>query len=1535
MKRVLAMSSVDGPEEPKKQLEEPEKEDAVAMANKARADSEAKAQEKQKEDIQRHEKEARLLYEFYGYDEKSIDKHAHIITIGRYKREQNKKKFEKLKLDLENKQNNKRAEIEKGKLSEKKIKQKNIEIAELEIRILYCNSKIEDAQTHYELFDKINTKATLTPTPKTLDILKNQTVRINNAIQTQRKLLTTLKKNALASAKAARSLSEENLKLAKDLLTKSPREAMEGIQNIRGKKAIKENKAVLAYIQCERNKRDSEIDYQFSRKIFENAVRDASKEADATKELKEQLASLTTAINEREGYKKELVAAENRLLDNFNAEVSFAEKIAKMNENSRKLGAKNKDKEIAALEKQLEDRQLEDKQLIRQIDDANRLYSFSNYLIIAEAAKEGDTKKLAKKLTNLKVAANRQKIYRKKLEAVEKKILNANTNKPKTENNKERNELTKTQLEREKEDAELAHSMMTELIEEAEKTERADNDNTNTDPNKKTNLEILKGRASQLREGIGGRRKYRKYIVFGQTKNRLALEDAENKHLEIKIKRKENTQRLDDPKFDQTKEDLKSFQKARGDNKAELESVILNRMSLHDIREIGQLSIKDATLRLKEKQASRRVSNAAQDHAIGRAFLAQARAAKDPSHLQSQFALMEITVADRNVLTRQLEEEEARQLKKKNEIQKAEFEVIEHKKKLEIEKETLKDMARTKNASSPEFIAQQSAVYASESQLQYKEWELKKLQRRQAEEATFDDRRLANAIKNEQEANRLLNIILNPKTDSKEREKAQKDLKELKKQIKKEKDLEKKLAPPARVKEREEYRQNLEKAEEKRLEHTKKMNALAIEELQASFLVRPITQKQHELAEKRKRLREKLEIEDEQIKREEADAKLLYDFSAKLIQLSINDTNEDKARDAEKKLKAQFKELKAAAKIQKKRRDRIKAIDKRMNSSLYLSLNIKTKAQLQRQKDDLIFGHTETQKLIQAAFDKDPPDPKGLAKDCKNLSAGIGGYSVFKGGLFGQERNREALDKYESLDSKNEKNLLESNIRLTAADAVKNEHPKRYKRALENYEDCTLLKEQSRRRLLNANNDYEMGKALLKAAVADEPKVPSKSVRLARLQKQFAVLNIGITARNKLVRRLETIEKNAKETERKDAKNIKQAEDGKASLEKELAKAKEALKRIDPKKLDAIDKQNAKIEQLQEKLDNQTDKIRFLKDKESENKTRNDSLIKSAKQSCNDANTRIKTVLGSTNEKAVKNSFTSIQDEANSADNADKRERKAQNKSYNAKIEQAKTDNKSKRQTKAVARKKELATAKQAVAAANQVKTTPGTDKTSAASTTAPKTPASPAPIRTPAPPPPGLPPRPTMPRNIFSIPVHNTTKTLAPNTEKQQPNEDIALQQAANEVQNLTTYRLTPNKATGGFTLFDRNDNKLGELKFDTDQNEQRIMTATFQEPVKTLAISAVQIFAAYAQPNNIGMYPPKPPAFSADFGEPIQKFAIDNVPKIYETVHKEKTSMTMAEQAESRNNTAIVNRKITKLEPPPLSPQLKDQPKGQKLSA
>ena len=736
MKRVLAMSSVD-PEELNKQLEEREKKDA-----------EAKAQEKQKKDVERHEGEAKKLYDFYDYDEKSIDKHAYIITIGRYKSEQNKKKFEKLKLDLKNKQNNKRAEIAKAGLSEKKIKQKKIEIAELEIRILYCNSKIEDAQRHYELFDKINTKATLTPTPKTLDILKNQTVRINNAIQTQRKLLTTLEKNALASARAARALSEENLKLAKDLLTKSPREAMEGIKNIRGKKAIKEKNAVLAYIQCERNKRDSEIDYQFSRKIFENAVRDASKEADVTKELKEQLASLTTAINEREGYKKDLVATEAKKLENFNTLILLATEIAAITENIRKLSDKDKDEKLAELKQRLEALHLEDKQLNRQIDDANRLYSLSNYLI-AEAAKDGDAKKLAAKLKDLKVAANRQKIYRKKLEAVERKILKTNTNKPKTKNDNERNELKKTQLTREKEDAELAHSMMTAFIEDAEKAERADNENADTDPDKKTNFEILKEQANQLREGIGGRRKYRKNVVFGQTKNRLALEEAENKHLEIEIKRKENKQRLDDPKFNQEKEDLKSLQKARNENKTGLESVILNRMSLRAIHEIGQLSLKDATLSLQEQQASRRVANAAQDHAIGRAFLTQAKADKNPSNLQSQFALMEITVAVRNVLTRQLEEEETRQLKKKNELQKAEFDVIEHKKKLEIEKETLKDMARTKDASSLEFIAQQSAVYASESQLQYKEWELKKLQRRQAEEATFDDRRLANAMKNE------------------------------------------------------------------------------------------------------------------------------------------------------------------------------------------------------------------------------------------------------------------------------------------------------------------------------------------------------------------------------------------------------------------------------------------------------------------------------------------------------------------------------------------------------------------------------------------------------------------------------------------------------------------------------------------------------------------------------------------------------------------------------------------------------------------
>ncbi len=87
------MSSVD-PEELKKQLEEREKKDAEAN-EEARAVAEAKAREKQKADLERHDTEARLLYEIYGYDEKSIDKHAHIITIGRYKSEQNKKKLQK------------------------------------------------------------------------------------------------------------------------------------------------------------------------------------------------------------------------------------------------------------------------------------------------------------------------------------------------------------------------------------------------------------------------------------------------------------------------------------------------------------------------------------------------------------------------------------------------------------------------------------------------------------------------------------------------------------------------------------------------------------------------------------------------------------------------------------------------------------------------------------------------------------------------------------------------------------------------------------------------------------------------------------------------------------------------------------------------------------------------------------------------------------------------------------------------------------------------------------------------------------------------------------------------------------------------------------------------------------------------------------------------------------------------------------------------------------------------------------------------
>lgn len=1349
---------------------------------------------KQKEDSARHKQEAELLYKYYNYDGKSVNQHEHIITIGRYKSEEDKKTFEKSKLYLENQLIKKNKQIEERKLSEKRHRQKKIEIAELEIRISYYKNKIQDTQTHYELFDKINTKATLNPTPKTLNLLKNQTTRVNNAIQRQRRLLTTLKKHRLSLAKAERSLSTEHLELAKNLLTKSPQKAIEDSIGSGSKQAIKEKNAVLAYIQCERNKRDAKIDHQFSRKIFENAVRDASKEADVTKELKEQFASLATAINEREAHKKDLVTAEAKKLENFNTLIFLKKEIAKVTKNTIKFNDKeDRNEKLAALEQRLEALYLEDKQLNRQIDDANRLYIFSNQLI-AEALKEGDAKKLAKKLQDLKVAANRQKIYRKKLEAVESKILKTNTKKPKTENNKERNELTKIQLNREKDDATLAHSMMTELIDNAIE--------------QKIDLTTLKTQSEQLKAGIGGTF-FKK--PFGQVKNRLRLEKAENKHLEIEIKRKENKQRLDIPKFDNTKRDLNLLRDAerheqeavqRGESKGLESSVILNRMSLHQIRELGKLTITDATLSLEEQQALRRVENATQDHNIGRQFLEQARRDKNPANLQAQFALMVTTVADRNILRRQLEEEETRQIKKKNEIKKTVFEVVEHKKKLEIAKEELKSIERTGNTSSPEFRARQLAVYESAQKLQYKEWELKKLERRQAENATFDERRLKDAQKNALEANRLLTIILNPdpKAESKIRDQAIKDLKELKKRIEKEKKLERKLAPPDRVKERAQYRADLEKAEEKRLEHTKKMNALAIEEFKASLLVHPLTEKQNRLAAQRKRLRDKLETEDEQIKREEAEAKLLYEFSAKLIQLSIDNTSEDNVREAAKKLKAQFKELRRAANIQKNLRTRIETIDKKMNSRLYLSLNKKTKNQLQRQKNNLIFGHAETQKLIEAASKKNPLDLKalqGLRNDCKNLSTAIGGYSVLKGGFFGQEKNREALDKCETRYLENQKKL----------DNATNASPE--------HENYTLLKKQSKRRLAAAKRDYIMGDALLKAAVADEPKNPSKAERLANLVKQFAALDIAIQERNKVIKileKIEEIEENAEKTKRKDEKNINNAEAEKASLVEKLETEKAALKTLEKappplsqKTMDAINKQAEKVKKLEEQIANKTNKIEHLTKIKDKNEKNNTQRIAAAKASYDKTTAAVENIAAKSS-----NEFASIYQELRTAEL---------------------TENS--REVRVTG-----------VVAAPAAKPTPVPASTPTAKA-----------------PPPRLPLRPSLP-NSLSVSVHTS---------------DIAMRQAASVVaiqtkgQYIMEPKLNNEGKRIGYILFENNPKTkiAADIIFESKNAQEQKMTAQFTGTISDGAIEAIAIFSAVCQPNDKIICTKTPPNMIVNFND------------------------------------------------------------------
>lgn len=1402
---------------------------------------------------------------------------------------------------------------------QEQIKRNKERIAELEISIEHDLKSLEDSAAHYEFFDKINKAAQKSPTPETMRQLKKQTKRINNAIKNQKEIRETLKKHEMDAKKALSLLSKEEAELAQHILSNPPKTSIKDIEKTRLKE-VSQN--MLTYIQAERNKRDASIDYELSRKIMENASKNFEASHDSTKELKKQFARLNKVRKTRDAYIKDLNDAEDRKLKHFNEGAAVATSIAEMNKAIQEEQDKTKKEElIAALNMKLEARKREAEKIERDIDDANRLHAFTNKLM-EEASKTGDIKKLAKQTAELKIAADKQKKYSDRLANIEKKI--ANYKNSKKSHNKQHDDLRKAQLEREREDAIVAHAMMGELIDQAAEQEDTSN---------------LSSQVKQLREGIGGKRKYTRR-AFGQTRNRLALEKAENNLLQTQIRRKKNKKDLDarSKHLAESEANLKREQENVKTPPENLRS--LGNLTIDNIRAVGALSVKDAELTLDEKQKLRRVEDAKQDHDLGRKILEKARKDKSPAKLPEQFKLMEAAVSNLNKLRKQLEYEEDRQLKKKNEIRKAEFEVTALKKRHDIEKTILAG----KTPGTEDFINQQAIVNKHEAKLQRQEWELKKLKRREAENKIFDEKRLANAEKNARDANTYLRIIADPNASPANVKNAKDKLAALTKKIEAEKKLEKKLAPPARVKERDKYRENLEKAEAKRLEHTKKMNALALEELKIKIV---IANRQGTAAADAalKELEEKrgawLKIRGAQIEREEKDAALLYEFSNKLLQESMQDTSREKA----KALKKQFKALRKVNNIQKDLRDRIKKIDRKMNSRLYASLNLKTKAQLQRQKDDLTFGHQETQKLIETALTKNPPDPIQLAKDCENLREGIGGRRKYTNRKFGQERNREVLDKYESLDTKNKDKLKESEERLAAAEATQTEHPNRYRRALEHRDDRKRLQEQSDRRLTDANSDYNIGKELLRKAVADEPKNPSKSQRLAGLKKQFSALESAIKARNKLASRLEKIEKNAQKTKRKDAKKIKAAEKRLAKLEKRLEKESKNLDKLDPndKNYDKkLERHLAKMDALQEKIENQQDKIGYLKDQQIANATRNNKLIEQAKGLYTRAQGVVKDVgSGKMDEKTAKKTFDQMNESAKSADKANKKAQRVQNKTYQSNIKKSRAAHRKQRLAKAAARtgssastsasanastiSKAASTATNALSkvsskiqsGANYIKTsisdaadaakefaTKAQDAASGlkdqAVNTAKKAGAriqaatsTPARAPTPAPAPRPIPP------NSISVPVSNSV---------------IANNQAEHRLRQNKGYEIRPDK-DGNLQLFKQDPKDpynpkagipKGNVQFETDSNGQKRMIVTFTTPVDKDAIKAIEFYAAQSQPNrdSFAVYPKTSP--SGTIYNLEGQNTTTPLDKQYESVStQQKTTLTGTADMQARDKT------------------------------
>jgi hypothetical protein len=1504
------------------------------------------------DDPQKTEKEKNDLYENYNYATKGRNQ----IRADLYKSQRSEIETQKDIDKATEKLTDLNDDDDGTKSSRKKIRTATKDIGNLGLKQRHHTRCKADATINYEFSKKIISNAGTDPDE--IRLLKKNMEQLNHAIKQQKSLQKKTEEKEKKSLKARFLLIKKLNKQGKSI-NDLPKMDDRPPSDDRGKK-----KSVLDYVTKERLALDSNRDYLFSKKILEEYAATGE-----TSELKTQFECLNAAIEKRGNYRKTIEAIEQKQLSNYKERKKLKKDIGKLDAISIADRTPKQKKNLAKYRAQVEILTREAQREARKSIDAHQLHDFANDLI-DDASIKGDASQLPQLLENLDVAAKRQKEYRGQSETIEKNLLKAEAETVKKAGGPEQKQLNITQLTRQKEDAEQAHLMMNDLIDQA-KGKRDPSD--------------LPKQCKQLKKGIDATGKYRKLI-----------EEKENERQEIKVKQGENKTEREKFWKDHKLTSLLPLPAPAQMNPEDLQIPgNLENLSLKKIKKFSELSVTEATLAFSEKQADRRITNATRDHAFAKAFLDKAQADRNPADLPRQFKRMETAIAEQNKFTKRLEEEENKIFLSEKNVLSAEFKVVEFAKKHESkekalakidnadpkyiekqfavhdahsaikrqelrvtqlqrrarqnfalnnarlneaeanrilakildpsatpeqirdakkefkalarkvkdqndaikaavkdrdklterrEKEDNKDFERENkilnatlkatalkekhdretaklvniaDKTSPEFIKQQSVVYDSEYAFKKQEVRATQLTRKKKQNLARDQKRLHNANENEEEANQILKRICDPNATPADIATAKTELETLKKTVKMQKEEEEKLAPKDRRKERKKYRKKLEDAEEKRLEFDKEQNLYNIDLLKAENI--PDAKQKKAALKKLDKRKARLEAEKARIDTETTDTNLIYDFSDKLLQNSINDGTFKKAE----KLEAQFKELKTADQLQRESREEIEAVDKKLN----IAPKKREKKQLQRQKNDLADGHDEMQKLIRAAFDKG--DTTGLKEQCNALREGIGGTRRNLGRPFGQAINRKALEECENSHSENKLSLKKSEAEKNKAEKTKEKHPNRYKKAFEKYEDCMRLREQSKRRRDDALNDYNIGKSILKAAVADTPLIPNKSDRLADLKKQFSVLQAAVKERNKLTERLEKIEKDEKTTERKYAKNIKAETKKKTSLENDIVKANVKLRDLteaDSPNPKAIEKQQAYIDKLQETLDNKTAKIDNLTQKAADNAAAYSARITEVKKLHVDANDELATVTNSVtlNNKPL-DVFKNKLSTADKEDATKEKQRKTeQEKQFSQKEKETTKENAAVRKKKDDERKVATKTRKEAAAAdkkakKEEAKAAKGEEKSVkkgisdkpaapqvvpavsvAARATPPVAPAPPNPV-VPTPPGPPAPQKPPLnavklPANSIRVPVH-TSK--------------IAQAQAIYKLAELTKCKLE-NGGAGKLLLKDASGKLKGTFLFHDDANGQRQMTATFTKPIDPHYIEATALFAAHNQPND-----------------------------------------------------------------------------------